>query len=201
MGFVHLHLGQYEEATSCGRRAQELVRDHGSSEYRAISKTLCASVDLVRGRYHEAQQKLEEAAPHSSGVLNTIYGDDGLLVALGITLHHLGRSKEAKRQIQQALQTATSNRRQVNLMYALAGAALLLAKSGEVERALELYALASRYPFVDNSRWFEDVVGKEITAEGQSLPAQLRDEARERGRQLNLWRTANALLGDLKEPS
>ena len=49
-------------------------------------------------------------------------------------------------------------------MVTLAGIALLLADEGQVERAVELYALASRYPFVANSRWFEDVAGSQITA-------------------------------------
>ena len=39
---------------------------------------------------------------------------------------------------------------------------LLLADQGENERGVELYALASRYPFVAKSRWFEDVVGQQI---------------------------------------
>ena len=37
-------------------------------------------------------------------------------------------------------------------LFGLVAAARLLADAGENERAVELYALASRYPFVANSR-------------------------------------------------
>ena len=43
--------------------------------------------------------------------------------------------------------------------------ALLLGDVGEAERAVAIYALASRYPLVANSRWFEDVVGKHLAAD------------------------------------
>ena len=42
--------------------------------------------------------------------------------------------------------------------------ALFLADRGEGERAVELYALASRRPHVSNSPWFEDVAGKHTAA-------------------------------------
>jgi hypothetical protein len=37
------------------------------------------------------------------------------------------------------------------------------------------YRLASRYPFVANSRWFEDVAGKHIAATAETLPPEVRD--------------------------
>jgi hypothetical protein len=40
---------------------------------------------------------------------------------------------------------------------------LLLVDQEEGERAVELYALASRYPFVARSHWFQDFFGAHIT--------------------------------------
>jgi hypothetical protein len=83
------------------------------------------------------------------------------------------------------------------LIYGLPAAALLLADRGEVERAVEAYALASRYPFVANSRWFEDVAGQHITAVAATLPPDIVAVAQERGRTRDLQATVAELLAEL----
>ena len=84
-------------------------------------------------------------------------------------------------------------------MHALPATALLLAGLGERERAVELYALASRYPHVANSCWFRDVFGRHIEAVAATLPPEVAEAARERGRALDLETTVNDLLLDLSE--
>jgi hypothetical protein len=83
-------------------------------------------------------------------------------------------------------------------MFALPQAALLLADRGQTERAVELYALAARHPFVANSRWFEDVAGREIAALAESLPPDVVAAAQERGRGRDLWATVRELLIELE---
>jgi len=81
---------------------------------------------------------------------------------------------------------------------AIAGAAaLLLVDEGQVERAVELYALASLEPYVANSRWFEDVAGREIGALGAALPPEVAAAAQERGSERDLWATVEELLAEL----
>ena len=74
--------------------------------------------------------------------------------------------------------------------------ALLLADRGEAARAVELYALASRHPAVANSRWFEDVAGKQIAALAAGLPPEVAAAARERGRALDLDATVAEWLAE-----
>ena len=69
----------------------------------------------------------------------------------------------------------------MELMVALAGIALLMADEGEAKGAIELYALASRYPLVANSHWFEDVIGRHIAAVADALPPHTTAAAQERG--------------------
>jgi hypothetical protein len=76
--------------------------------------------------------------------------------------------------------------------------ALLLADRGETERAVELYALASRYPFVANSAWFEDVAGRHIAAVAARLPPDAVVAAQERGRARDLDATVAELLTELE---
>jgi hypothetical protein len=62
---------------------------------------------------------------------------------------------------------------------------------------MELYALASRYPFVANSHWFEDVVGRHIGAVTATLHPQVAAAAQERGRGRDLVATVGELLVEL----
>ena len=63
---------------------------------------------------------------------------------------------------------------------------------------MELYALASRYPFVANSRWFEDVAGKHIAAVAATLPPEVVAAAQECGRARDLGATVAELLAELE---
>ena len=68
------------------------------------------------------------------------------------------------------------------LVHPLSGTALLLADAGDHKGAVELFAPASRYPDVANSRWFELVFGRHIEAVAATLPPEVAEVARERGR-------------------
>jgi hypothetical protein len=62
---------------------------------------------------------------------------------------------------------------------------------------VEIYALASRYPYVANSQWFEDIAGKQITAVAATLPPEVVAAAQERGRARDLQETVAELLVEL----
>ena len=83
------------------------------------------------------------------------------------------------------------------LLWALPALALLLADEGQIERAVELYALALRYPFVANSRWFEDVAGNQIRAAAATLPEADVTAAKDRGQARDLHATVAELLVEL----
>ena len=76
--------------------------------------------------------------------------------------------------------------------------ALLPADLGKHERAVELYALASRYPYVANSCWFELVFGRHIEAVTATLPPEMAEAARERGRAPDLQTAVKELLAELR---
>jgi hypothetical protein len=75
---------------------------------------------------------------------------------------------------------------------------LLLADQGEKERAVELYALAARYPRVANSHWFDDIVGQHIAAVAATLPPDMVEAARARGQTRDLEATVAELLAELE---
>ena len=52
----------------------------------------------------------------------------------------------------------------ISLLYTLSVIALLLIDIGEIEQAVEVYGLVSRYAFAANSVWFEHVFGQYVEA-------------------------------------
>jgi len=62
---------------------------------------------------------------------------------------------------------------------------------------VELYALASRYPRVPNSRWFEDVIGRRIAAASAALPPEVVEAAKARGQVRDLEATVIELWADM----
>jgi hypothetical protein len=83
------------------------------------------------------------------------------------------------------------------VMYGLPVAALLLADQGALERAVEVYACASRYGFVANSRWFEDLVGQPLRTMAASLPAETVESVQEQGRLKDWGVMAAELVSEL----
>jgi len=108
----------------------------------------------------------------------------------------LERRAEARVTLAEALQ-ANSSRVFFVVLNALPAAAQLAVAAGEIERAVELYALACRYPYVANSHFYADLVGEEAQQWASSLPAPIVAAARQRGRERDLWQTAAELSQEL----
>lgn len=83
------------------------------------------------------------------------------------------------------------------LITVLPAVSLWLVDQGRTEKATEVYALASRYAHVANSRWYEDTVGQHITAALAGLPPDVAAAAQARGRSADLWETAAQLSVEL----
>jgi hypothetical protein len=136
----------------------------------------------------------------SIAVLHEIGQQDEMcwaIAGLGYAARGLGQISEAWTLLYETLATAAEIRAFFPLMLALPGIALLLADRGEVERAVGLYALASRYPLVANSRWFEDIAGKHVNAVSATLPPDVVKVVQKKGRARDLEATVVELLVEL----
>jgi tetratricopeptide (TPR) repeat protein len=210
LGAAALHQRKYGEARNCGNVTEAGARDAAIFPYVGMSLFLLGSVALVDGAFGHAQDCLRETL--------TIYGEHGVaplytagpgpgqvLAALGYAERRAGELENAREYLTEALGKALEGRDFRALLTALPLAALLLADGGssrsEPERAVALYALASRYPFVANSQWFEDIAGKEISAVAGTLPPDVVAAAQERGRAWDLWETAAELLEGFEDVS
>jgi len=102
--------------------------------------------------------------------------------------------KQAHNYLAELLQTGTERGDFLALQNAIPVSARYSAETGKSEQAVEIYALASRYSFIANSRWWEDVAGKHIAVVAETLPPEVVEAARARGQARDLEEAALAEL-------
>jgi tetratricopeptide (TPR) repeat protein len=202
LGVVEAHLARYAQAREIGQVCLESSRQVGSQWMIAVFLHVRAMAALGAGEVEEAWQCLEESLAIYKGSVVREY-ESWTLAFPGYAAQKLGRLAEARQCFVRALRMAAEIRSLWALLYTLPGVAALLAdQSGrgtpDVERAVEVYALAARYPFVANSRWFEDVAGVDVAAAAEALPPEVVAAAQERGRAADPWEVAEELLRELQ---
>ena len=219
IGLAHLGLGEYEQARDQAECAVAVCREYGvPGVYHVLPGDVIARVALVKAQrlvdkgtaahppqsdnarlaYAEARRLAQESvhvcrgrdasAPRHLGVV---------LSLLAMAERGLGESVQARQRLYEALRASLHGAFMIQV-FPVCGIALLLVDAGEHERAVELYALASRYPCVANSRWFEDVFGRHIDAVAATLPPEVAEAARERGRERDLQATVKELLAEFE---
>jgi predicted ATPase/DNA-binding SARP family transcriptional activator len=195
LGFVKKHLGQYESARAQGQVGLALAREAGWRQEVALNLQVLGEVALAEGAYAEAQDRLRESVAILRETRQLELSD--ALAVLAYTARGLGQLPQAEQHLAEALRTASEIQAIFPHTTALAAIALLLADQGEKERAVELYALASRYPRVANSRWFDDIAGRHISVVAATLRPDVVAAARARGRARDLKATTAELLAEL----
>jgi hypothetical protein len=124
-----------------------------------------------------------------------------VLISSGYTAWGLGQLSLARQCLAEILPVVDENKFLLTSIGAICLAALLSTNQGKPERAVELYALASRYPLVANSHWFEDVVGRHITAAAATMPAEMVAAVQARGQARDLAATLRELLEECSRPA
>jgi tetratricopeptide (TPR) repeat protein len=198
LGFAKLHLGQYKGARAQAQMSLPLAREIGIPALIGRSLHVLGAVALAGETYAQAHQLLQE----SVAVYREVGAQERLAQALAVASYAarwMGDLRQAEEHLFAALSTVAHMGVLRPLVYALPAMALLLVDRGQQERAIELYALASGYPFVANSRWFEDVAGKQIAAAAATLQPDMVAAARERGRARDVEATVKELLSELEE--
>ncbi|UCC64798.1 MAG: tetratricopeptide repeat protein, partial [Anaerolineae bacterium] len=202
IGEVGVWAGRIEEA----RRLAQIVlaQAHDAFDPREVaarSHRVLGWAALAEENYGEAQRWLQKGAAAYRETAGE-WGDEYLaltLVALGRAEYGLGDRTEAQAHLVEVLEIVLRIRAYIPLLFAMPIAPLLLVDTGEVERAVELYALAESHPFVANSRLFEDIAGRHIEAAAAALPPDVAEAAQARGGALDWWETAAELLEGLRQ--
>lgn len=199
-GAALLHQGRYEEVEAQAREALPLSRAVKKPWGRGYAYFLLGGAALARENSSAARQWLEE----SVASFEEIGQQDELgqaLALLACALANRGSQQAAWRHLQRALQAALQTHAFLPLMWALPVSAVMLARQGEHERAVALYAVAKRQPFVSHSVWFDHVTGPRLEASTAALPQAIAEAARSRRAAKDLWATAGELLGEVRARS
>jgi tetratricopeptide (TPR) repeat protein len=197
-GWTRMHQGQYDRARARAETALTIAQELSHCPRISLALMVLGGTALAEGACAEAHSLLEEAVAldrESGRREEPSFG----LPDLGYAARALGQVSQARQHLSKALRAGAETGAFFLLVPTLPGVALLLADQGEVERAVALYGLASRYPLVANSRWFEDIAGKRIAAVAATLPPDVVTAAQERGRARDLEATVAELLVELAE--
>ncbi|MEJ2737996.1 MAG: tetratricopeptide repeat protein, partial [Anaerolineae bacterium] len=188
-----VHLGCYEEARADAQQGAARLSRPWTLGFARFVEGLAV---VAQGAYPEAITLFQE----SVAVFEEIRHEENRAWALGpfgLAARGTGEMALARECVAQALKVGVELGVFMPVMYGLPVAALLLADGGAVERALEVYACASRYGVAANSRWFEDVAGQPLRTMAASLPLEVVESAEELGRSRDWDAMAAELLSEL----
>jgi tetratricopeptide (TPR) repeat protein len=199
LGMVETGLGRYKRSHAHLKTGLTIAREIGNEKRIGEALKDLAELALVEEAYQEALQLAQEVL--IMGMAKSGYATlRASTVALqGFAYLGLADTRRARQCLQEALQIVTRIRSFIPLHEIIALSGLLLLNRGETERAIELFALWSRYPHVANSRWFEDVAGRHVAAAAATLPPEIVEAARARGQARDLWETVAELLAELED--
>jgi tetratricopeptide (TPR) repeat protein len=161
-------------------------------------------VAAAEGDYEGARKELQESIATWQGAgrpdmvqHNTTWA----LAGLGRAEYGRGNRDQAQQRLLEALEIAVELRTLIPLLHLVPIVALVLADAEEAGlkiRAAELHGLCMSHPFLSRAQLFEDIAWRQIRAGTASLPSDVVAAAQERGRALDWWATAEALLRELR---
>jgi predicted ATPase/DNA-binding XRE family transcriptional regulator len=193
-----LGIGHYEVAGALSRQATAQARElRGVQSGLAFMLHYAGWVALTLKAYSEAEALLQESVELHQQTGNAGHGS-WPLAQLGYTHWLLGGTRRAQAELLDVIVISLKQRAFTPLLLALPAIALILAEQGQTERAVELYALAWRYPLLANGQGFIDSFGQRLDAVVAALPPAVAAAAQARGRLLDLWESAGVLLAELR---
>ena len=192
---VNIHLGDYAEAKVSATEVLEVCRREGTLGGVGLALMYLGSIAFVEGNFAEAKRCLLESALIHTNLNHILQALPETILCYVVRAQ--GEKEMARDYLLSALRSGVRSHYIPPIIYCLPAAALLAIDAGQTERAVELHGLAQQFGYIRNSRWFEDVACRELDEVRASLPADVAAEAAARGREMDVWETAEALLREL----
>jgi tetratricopeptide (TPR) repeat protein len=189
-------MGHYEKATSHLRAALTLAQETNERHIRGLSIMNLGWVYLGQTRCVDAQEQLLLALSIYHGMEHQWFVETCSAFLAHASLG-LGRRGDAEEYLRVALGSAARAGQPGPIWKALCAVALLRLADGEVEEAVELQTLLSRYPVLSKAQFYEDIVWQHVRTAAADLPPDVVTAARERGQTRDLETTALELLEEL----
>jgi tetratricopeptide (TPR) repeat protein len=190
------HLGRYEKAELQAGELLPLCHEiEFPRGFMCTTKGLGMAA-LARMEYSRARDHFQKGVDAMGGL--GLRGEQaGLTGLLGGAIFKQGDFQLARKTLYEALQISVELRSIWGASWTLPWVALFLAECGDVERAVEVYAMASKLPIVANSHFYAEFAGEDVAAAASSLPAQVVAAAQERSKEFDLFTTIEELLVEL----
>jgi predicted ATPase/DNA-binding SARP family transcriptional activator len=190
---IDLMTGEYEAVLNGMAYAGETLNisyQNLLSLFRGLAYLVYKNMDKAE---QELQQYLEEV--RSQPRMDMI-GQP--LALLGYVAYRRGESNKALDYLEQALNNGLEYGFFWIFMQVLSVLGLMYAEAGDVEQAVELYATVTAHPCAGNSKWFEELFGKPLSALAEGHPAEMIVAAQERGRRRKLAEVGRDYLNNLQ---
>ena len=197
LGWVHMFWGRYEAARQYAQSGLTLARQIGSSFNIGLGLFVLGHAALAESALAEAQRVLSE----SLTMYETVSDMEAVItirVLIGCVALKRGQPAVVRPYLSQALRFGLASRRIRIATGVLPVLALLLLEQGQIEQAVELYALLKRLQVVARSPWFEDVAGKQIAAAAATLPTEMVLAAQAQGQTGDMWATLELFLAEVE---
>lgn len=199
--------GEFEKSRRHAERGRTLSREVSYKRGAALSNWVLGCLNVVAGNDTGAKSLFSQSVT----LFREINQQDELawaLAELSKVELALGNPAAAQAQVLEALQIGARLKSFLPLNFALPATAVLLAwQSAQTddptarrqlqEQAIELYALAARYPSVGKSAYLNGITGAHIREMTAKLPADVQQAAQERGQKGDLFTAVPALIQQL----
>lgn len=196
LGTYHAMLGRYEQARAYATTGLAHARLLGDAYVIGATCVVLGLISLAQEDYATTQIWFEQSLA-AYQEMRQQDAQSWSLTFLGYAALGLGDLIQARRCLYQALQMGIEADAFLPTLIALSGIALLMARTSHPERAIELWALLSRYPFVTNAALLQETAGRHIAAAAAALSPEAVDAAQSRGSIRDLNIAATELLSQL----
>ncbi len=185
-----LHQGNYVQAELHSELS--LSAAYQSKIPRYIAKALWnkGQLALFRRDTRITEQIFEECLSVIEGI-NLMGCHELPLVGLAYNAFRQDDLLAMKSHLSNALQIAVGDKNFLSLLEIFPAASLYLLKRRQISFALEVYAIVSKFAFVANSRWFEEIVGQHINAIRPAASIMKRDRY---FKEDDIWSTTTQLM-------
>ncbi len=169
LGIARLMNGEYLRAEADMQAALPEAEQGGFPREAAIMLLMLGLAVLAQGRPAQALQFTEESVQRYRDMQFT--GELGwALGGLVLAQHAMGQAEPARVSLLEALRIAEKTHSMFAINTSLPAMIYFLARQGHLQTALIAHRLALRQPLPQNSRWYADLIGRELDAVWAALP-------------------------------
>ena len=198
LGMIQNFINQFDQARQTGLRCVQFASEMNYPRELALGYSSLGQADLGEGKFAHARENFLQAL----ALERRISQSDEIAFVLGLlALVELGLDeiKQACQYLCEALEIYRKTHGMFSANICLPASAVMLARMGKVEKAIEVQTLMLRFPAVGNAPWYEHICWRYIPV--ASLPAGIAQIAQDRGKQSELITTAEELLKEFNRYS